>query len=214
MNTLHRDESATELRLNEIGRVRLRTTVPLFADEYRRNRTTGGFIVIDEGTNRTVGAGMIVEGWMTSRVPATTGDRRRSAQSARAHRPRRADYAAGRRTPWPGRPMSPSGPRTRSPRLRDARSADGRARRLLQRLREARRRAALAGPGATCPRADQPAGEDDEERRIIAEVLAAGGRHVSEVMVPRTRVVFLDADRDVAAAVRHDRGTCRTRGFR
>ena len=61
VNTLHRDEAATELRLNEIGRVRLRTTVPLLADEYRRNRTTGGFIVIDETTNRTVGAGMIVE---------------------------------------------------------------------------------------------------------------------------------------------------------
>jgi bifunctional enzyme CysN/CysC len=61
VNTLHRDEAATELRLNEIGRVKLRTTVPLLADEYRRNRTTGGFIVIDEGTNRTVGAGMIVE---------------------------------------------------------------------------------------------------------------------------------------------------------
>ena len=49
------------LALNEIGRVRLRTTVPLLADEYRRNRTTGGFIIIDETTNRTVGAGMIVE---------------------------------------------------------------------------------------------------------------------------------------------------------
>ncbi len=61
VNTLHRDESADGLRLNEIGRVRLRTTVPLLADEYRRNRTTGGFIVIDETTNRTVGAGMIVE---------------------------------------------------------------------------------------------------------------------------------------------------------
>jgi bifunctional enzyme CysN/CysC len=61
VNTLHRDEKASELRLNEIGRVRLRTTVPLLADEYRRNRTTGGFIVIDETTNRTVGAGMIVE---------------------------------------------------------------------------------------------------------------------------------------------------------
>jgi bifunctional enzyme CysN/CysC len=61
INTLHRDEASTELRLNEIGRVRLRTTVPLLADEYRRNRTTGGFIVIDETTNRTVGAGMIVE---------------------------------------------------------------------------------------------------------------------------------------------------------
>ncbi|MPZ27042.1 MAG: sulfate adenylyltransferase [Micromonosporaceae bacterium] len=60
INTLHRDESADSLRLNEIGRVRLRTTVPLLADEYRRNRTTGGFIVIDEQTNRTVGAAMIV----------------------------------------------------------------------------------------------------------------------------------------------------------
>ncbi|WP_432834955.1 sulfate adenylyltransferase subunit CysN [Dactylosporangium sp. CA-092794] len=61
VNTLHRDESATQLGLNEIGRVRLRTTVPLLADEYRRNRTTGGFIIIDETTNRTVGAGMIIE---------------------------------------------------------------------------------------------------------------------------------------------------------
>jgi bifunctional enzyme CysN/CysC len=60
VNTLHRDESADSLRLNEIGRIRLRTTVPLLADEYRRNRTTGGFIVIDEQTNRTVGAAMIV----------------------------------------------------------------------------------------------------------------------------------------------------------
>jgi bifunctional enzyme CysN/CysC len=45
--------------LNDVGRVRLRTTVPLLADEYRRNRQTGGFILIDEMTNRTVGAGMI-----------------------------------------------------------------------------------------------------------------------------------------------------------
>jgi sulfate adenylyltransferase subunit 1 len=61
VNSLHRDESATSLTLNEIGRVRLRTTIPLLADEYRRNRTTGGFIVIDETTNRTVAAGMIIE---------------------------------------------------------------------------------------------------------------------------------------------------------
>jgi bifunctional enzyme CysN/CysC len=61
VNTLHRDEDAPQLGLNEIGRVRLRTTVPLLADEYRRNRTTGGFILIDEATNRTVGAGMIIE---------------------------------------------------------------------------------------------------------------------------------------------------------
>jgi bifunctional enzyme CysN/CysC len=61
VNTLHRDDAADGLSLNEIGRVRLRTTVPLLADDYRRNRTTGGFIVIDETTNRTVGAGMIVD---------------------------------------------------------------------------------------------------------------------------------------------------------
>ncbi|MGB2568156.1 sulfate adenylyltransferase subunit CysN [Micromonospora citrea] len=61
INTLHRDEAAGELKLNEIGRVRLRTTVPLLADEYRRNRTTGGFVIIDETTNRTVGAAMIVD---------------------------------------------------------------------------------------------------------------------------------------------------------
>jgi bifunctional enzyme CysN/CysC len=61
INSLHRDDSATDLKLNEIGRVKLRTTVPLLADEYRRNRTTGGFIIIDETTNRTVGAGMIIE---------------------------------------------------------------------------------------------------------------------------------------------------------
>jgi bifunctional enzyme CysN/CysC len=62
VNTLHRDDGATGLSLNEIGRVRLRTTAPLLCDPYRRNRATGGFIVIDETTNRTVGAGMIVEG--------------------------------------------------------------------------------------------------------------------------------------------------------
>jgi bifunctional enzyme CysN/CysC len=61
VNSLHRDETATDLSLNEIGRVRLRTTVPLLCDQYRRNRTTGGFIIIDESTNRTVGAGMIIE---------------------------------------------------------------------------------------------------------------------------------------------------------
>ena len=61
VNTLHRDEAATELGLNEIGRVRLRVTQPLFADPYGRNRTTGGFILIDEATNATVGAGMIMD---------------------------------------------------------------------------------------------------------------------------------------------------------
>jgi bifunctional enzyme CysN/CysC len=61
VNTLHRDEVTGELGLNDIGRVRLRTTVPLFVDDYRNNRTTGGFILIDETTNVTVGAGMITD---------------------------------------------------------------------------------------------------------------------------------------------------------
>ncbi|MBB5827069.1 MULTISPECIES: sulfate adenylyltransferase subunit 1 [Micromonospora] len=61
INSLHRDETATELKLNEIGRIRIRTTVPLLVDDYHRNRTTGGFVIIDEATNRTVGAGMVVQ---------------------------------------------------------------------------------------------------------------------------------------------------------
>ena len=62
VNTLHRDDQAAELNLHEIGRVRLRTTQPLLCDPYSRNRSTGGFILIDEATNRTVGAGMITSG--------------------------------------------------------------------------------------------------------------------------------------------------------
>ena len=61
VNTLHRDEAATQLGLNEVGRVRLRLTQPIFGDPYARNRTTGGLILIDEGTNATVGAAMITE---------------------------------------------------------------------------------------------------------------------------------------------------------
>ena len=60
VNTLHRDDEATELTLNEIGRIALRTQSPLFFDEYRRNRTTGSFILIDEATNNTVAGGMIL----------------------------------------------------------------------------------------------------------------------------------------------------------
>ena len=60
VNTLHRDESADSLKLNEIGRVQLRTTQPLFVDEYRRNRITGSFLLIDEASGATVGAGMLL----------------------------------------------------------------------------------------------------------------------------------------------------------
>ncbi|NYI44069.1 bifunctional enzyme CysN/CysC/sulfate adenylyltransferase subunit 1 [Nocardioides aromaticivorans] len=59
VNTLHRDQETKELGVNEIGRVTLRTTVPLLADPYSKNRTTGSFILIDEATGVTVGAGMI-----------------------------------------------------------------------------------------------------------------------------------------------------------
>ena len=62
VNTLHRDESAERLGLNEVGRVTLRLTQPLFFDPYNRNRETGGLILIDESTNATVGAVMITEG--------------------------------------------------------------------------------------------------------------------------------------------------------
>ncbi|MGH3502122.1 MAG: sulfate adenylyltransferase subunit 1 [Nocardioidaceae bacterium] len=60
VNTLHRDLETQELGLNEIGRVQLRTTAPLLCDPYERNRTTGSFILIDEATGMTVGAGMIL----------------------------------------------------------------------------------------------------------------------------------------------------------
>ncbi|WP_347059391.1 GTP-binding protein [Blastococcus sp. HT6-30] len=60
VNTLHRDEDTARLRLNEIGRLQLRVTAPLFTDPYRVNRTTGSFILVDEGTNATVGAGMVL----------------------------------------------------------------------------------------------------------------------------------------------------------
>lgn len=60
VNTLHREENPESLTLNEIGRVSLRSTQPLFFDEYRRNRNTGSFILIDEATNATVAAGIIV----------------------------------------------------------------------------------------------------------------------------------------------------------
>jgi bifunctional enzyme CysN/CysC len=60
VNTLHRDREAKQLGLNEVGRIDIRTTLPLFYDEYRRNRSTGCFVLVDEATNITVGAGMII----------------------------------------------------------------------------------------------------------------------------------------------------------
>ena len=60
INTLQRLEDDLEIGLNDIGRVTLRTTVPLFFDSYRKNRNTGSIILIDEATNETIAAGMIV----------------------------------------------------------------------------------------------------------------------------------------------------------
>ncbi len=59
VNTLEH-EPASQLGLNEIGRVRLRCSSPLIVDPYSRNRTTGSFILIDEVTNDTVAAGMVL----------------------------------------------------------------------------------------------------------------------------------------------------------
>jgi sulfate adenylyltransferase subunit 1 len=53
-------EDDKAIGLNDIGRVKLRTTVPFFYDSYKENRNTGSVILIEEGTNSTVGAGMII----------------------------------------------------------------------------------------------------------------------------------------------------------
>ncbi len=61
VETLHRDESASALALNDLGRVRMELSAPLVFDSYRRNRTTGSLIVIDQATNETVAAGVILD---------------------------------------------------------------------------------------------------------------------------------------------------------
>ena len=60
INTLHRVEDDNEIKANDIARVLLRTTKPLFVDEYNTNRQTGSIILIDEATNETVAAGMVI----------------------------------------------------------------------------------------------------------------------------------------------------------
>lgn len=61
VNTVAAEPGAAELALNEIGRVRLRTAAPLLCDPYDRNRTTGSFILVDDGTDNTVAAGVIAD---------------------------------------------------------------------------------------------------------------------------------------------------------
>ncbi|MCL4118363.1 UNVERIFIED_CONTAM: hypothetical protein GTU68_019597 [Idotea baltica] len=60
INTLHRLPEDKDIRVNDIARITLRTTKPLFIDEYRQNRITGSIILVDETTNNTVGAGMVI----------------------------------------------------------------------------------------------------------------------------------------------------------
>lgn len=60
INTLHRNTEDTQIGMNDIARVVIRTTQPLFYDSYRQNRITGSMILIDEGTNETIAAGMII----------------------------------------------------------------------------------------------------------------------------------------------------------
>lgn len=60
VDTLHKIEGVDSFNMNDIGRITLRTAVPLIHDSYRRNRSTGSFILIDPGTNETVAAGMII----------------------------------------------------------------------------------------------------------------------------------------------------------
>ena len=59
INELRRMENEKNIAMNDICRLHLRTTKPLFYDPYKKNRITGSFILIDEATNNTVAAGMI-----------------------------------------------------------------------------------------------------------------------------------------------------------
>ena len=60
INTLHRIEGIQEIVMNEIAKISIRTSKPIFYDSYKKNRQTGSIIIIDEQTNETIGAGMII----------------------------------------------------------------------------------------------------------------------------------------------------------
>lgn len=87
VNTLHRDKTATALKLNELGRVSLRTQVPLLLDEYTHNASTGSFILIDPDTNGTVAAGMVLRD-VSARTPSPNTVRHRSLVTAQDRPPR------------------------------------------------------------------------------------------------------------------------------
>jgi sulfate adenylyltransferase subunit 1 len=59
VNTLHRMENDSEFTMNDVGRVALRASKPIFHDTYRRNRNTGSFVLVDPFTNETLASGML-----------------------------------------------------------------------------------------------------------------------------------------------------------
>jgi sulfate adenylyltransferase subunit 1 len=60
INSLHRNQHDLDIRMNDIARIIIRTTQPLFTDPYSRNRITGSLILIDEKSNNTVAAGLVI----------------------------------------------------------------------------------------------------------------------------------------------------------
>ena len=90
--------SAETLEVNDIGRVAIHTTSPLFFDEYRLNRTTGSFILVDPATDLTVAAGMIIGAGGEPSVPTTpTRSSPRTSPSTRASSRARSAGARSRR---------------------------------------------------------------------------------------------------------------------
>ncbi|GFG84245.1 adenylyl-sulfate kinase [Mycolicibacter algericus] len=92
VNTLHRDKEANSLQLNELGRVSLRAQVPLMLDEFSHNDATGSFILIDQSTNGTVAAGMVLRD-VSGRTPSPNTVRHESLVTA-------ADRLSKGRTVW------------------------------------------------------------------------------------------------------------------
>jgi bifunctional enzyme CysN/CysC len=90
VETLHRDGGAATLELNDLGRVQMELSAPLVFDSYRRNRTTGSLIVIDEATNETVAAGVILDTEVED-IPESKSERSPNVrwQGARVTRERR-----------------------------------------------------------------------------------------------------------------------------
>jgi bifunctional enzyme CysN/CysC len=81
LEQLHRDETATTLELNDLGRVRMELSSPLVFDSYRRNKVTGSLIVIDEATNETVAAGTILDTETETKETSSPAVEARSTQS-------------------------------------------------------------------------------------------------------------------------------------